>query len=91
MNWNEGNIWKARIDLGSNHEFEFKFVFVEHDKVKRWENGSNRTFKLDFIKSILENENTNSDNEINIQNKFSEDYVYNSDSALLRIISKWKN
>ena len=50
MVWNESHNWTAKVPLyqirGPINQlfFEFKFVILEHGKIKKWESGANHVF-----------------------------------------------
>jgi hypothetical protein len=94
LEWNEGNLWRAQITFSDRPiNFEYKFLFVEHDKIKKWESGQNREFKLELIKSEFENELTKlSDLQTNVslENLNEQRYIYDANVNSLKIISKWK-
>ncbi len=88
MNWSFGNYWRAQINL--ENYFEYKFVFIENDKVKKWEGGANRVFCVSKITNDL-NESENAGKEvITIDGKYSEIYEFDTKTNILRIICKWK-
>jgi hypothetical protein len=88
MTWNEGNFWKAQIPF--QDYFEYKFVFLEHDKVKKWENGPNRVFDFSTIKTSLEIQKPTSEDKIELIGKFVEDYTYNIKTNVLIMKSTWR-
>ncbi len=88
LHWNEGNLWRTQIPF--REYFEFKYIFLEGDKVKKWEGGDNRVFNYELIKNTLENSNINKEGKIFIENIFPEDIVYDHNQSKLKIISKWK-
>mmetsp|Transcript_37102 Transcript_37102/g.36689 ORF Transcript_37102/g.36689 Transcript_37102/m.36689 type:complete len:139 (-) Transcript_37102:5-421(-) len=48
MEWHEGNIWKATVDV-SSRVFCYKYVVVDQsDAIIRWEEGYNRICDLDI-------------------------------------------
>ena len=51
LKWNEGNIWTGEIDMNKDNMkyFEFKFVIIEKNNIKLWENGNNNIFDLEDI------------------------------------------
>ena len=56
MGWNEGNIWKTELYINNNTilDFEYKFILLCGDSVKRWEEGYNRKFIFSEIKKLIE-------------------------------------
>ena len=87
MEWTNGNVWIKKIDYSENIDFEFKFIFIVNMKVEKWEDGNNRTFNFNEIKSKLENEKNNSD-IVNI-NLNQQIYKFDSNENLLTIIAEW--
>jgi hypothetical protein len=87
MEWTNGNVWIKKIDYSENIDFEFKFIFIVNMKVEKWEDGNNRIFNFNEIKSKLENEKNNSD-IVNI-NLNQQIYKFDSNENLLTIIAEW--
>ncbi len=87
MEWTNGNVWIKKIDYSENIDFEFKFIFIVNMKVEKWEDGNNRIFNFNEIKSKLENEKNNSD-IVNI-NLNQQIYKFDSNENLLTIIADW--
>ena len=66
MQWNQGHIWKAEIDLDSRimQDFEFKFVVKFSDNgndfhVIKWEGGNkNHIFSAEKVRNLLQREDT---------------------------------
>jgi hypothetical protein len=57
MTWFEGNIWKATITYNNYSDvkdFEYKFVIMNNDHIKSWEDGSNRKFIVSKIRGLIE-------------------------------------
>jgi hypothetical protein len=70
--------------------FEYKFVWLEYDKVKKWENDPNRTFcSSKIISDLTEIQAVN--DIIRIDGKYNEIYEFNCKTNLLKIECKWKN
>ncbi len=89
LNWNNGNIWKAKIPFNKN--FEYKFVFVENEIITKWETGGNRVFNYkDIIKNINKNE-LDKDGKINFINDDFNIYQYDLNNEKIIIKSYWKN
>ena len=87
MEQTNGNVWIKKIDYNENIDFEFKFIFIVNMKVEKWEDGNNRKFNFNDIKSKLENEKNNSD-IVNI-NYNQQIYKFDSNENLLTIIAEW--
>jgi hypothetical protein len=48
LKWNEGNIWKARVEI-TQPVFSYKYVVVDqYDQIIRWEDGYNRIGDLEI-------------------------------------------
>jgi hypothetical protein len=88
MIWNEGNIWKSHIPFVDY--FEFKFVLIEHDKIKKWESGGNRVFDFEIIKNNLERENSTRNNELIVVKENSNQlFTYNEKNNILNFKCRW--
>ena len=87
MEWTNGNVWIKKIDYSEGSDFEFKFIFIVNMRVEKWEDGNNRKFNFNEIKSKLENEKNNSD-IVNI-NFNQQIYKFDSNENLLTIIAEW--
>ena len=90
MNWNDGNIWKANInyDFGREKEFEFKFIFIENGRVKKWEDGNNRKLEFSQLKGLIE-PNIKEEYFVEFKNINNKDIIYNYKEGLLTIICCW--
>jgi len=90
MNWNDGNIWKATInyDFGREKEFEFKFIFIENGRVKKWEDGNNRKLGFSQLKDIIE-PNIKEEYFVEFKNIDGKDIIYNYKEGLLTIVCIW--
>ena len=92
MNWNEGNNWKAIIDVSfaDINAFEYKFVLIERGKIKEWEKGNNRIFNINGIQNIVFKyiNKKNNDNSELIE---TSDYSYNFKDNTLLLKCVWKN
>ena len=90
MNWNDGNIWKANInyDFGKEKEFEFKYIFIENGRVKRWEDGNNRKLEFSQLKNLIE-PNIKEEYFIEFKNINGKDIIYNYKEGALTIICCW--
>ena len=51
LKWNKGNIWKGSISINEYNltDFEFKFVLLFNDKIKKWESGANNIVNFNNI------------------------------------------
>ena len=88
LRWTEGNVWIKDIMYQNNTDFEFKFIFIESGKVKTWEDGNNRAFKFNDIKSRLENGNLNGDLVL-VNNVGQQNYELDTKTNTLKIICDW--
>ena len=87
MEWTNGNVWIKKIDYNEGNDFEYKFIFIVNMRVERWEDGNNRNFNFNDIKSRLENEKNNSDIiTIHLNQQI---YKFDSNDNLLTIIAEW--
>ena len=88
LRWTDGNIWIVDIYLNGITEFEYKFIFIENNWVKTWEDGNNRFYNFNEIKGRLDNGNVNGDfiyvydfNQTNLE--------YDIKNNALKIICQW--
>ena len=88
LRWTDGNIWIVDIYLNGITEFEYKFIFIENNWVKTWEDGNNRFYNFNEIKGRLDNGNVNGDfiyvydfNQTNLE--------YDIKNNTLKIICQW--
>jgi hypothetical protein len=88
LRWTDGNVWIKDINYQNNTDFEFKFIFIESGKVKTWEDGNNRAFKFNDIKSRLENGNLNGDLVL-VNNVGQQNYELDTKTNTLKIICDW--
>ena len=88
LRWTDGNVWIKDINYQNNTDFEFKFIFIESGKVKTWEDGNNRAFKFNDIKSRLENGNLNGDLVL-VNNVGQQNYELDTKTNTLKIICNW--
>ena len=88
LRWTEGNVWIKDIMYQNNTDFEFKFIFIENGKVKTWEDGNNRKFNFNDIKSRLERGNVNGDSVI-VPNVAQQTYDLDTKTNTLKIICEW--
>ena len=84
MHWNEGNTWKATIDISiiDINSFEFKFVLLNKGEIKQWENGNNRIFNQNEFKTLIEKNISNNKNK-NIY-EIHYDYIVNENTLVLK-------
>ena len=83
LKWNEGNIWTGEIDMNKDNMkyFEFKFVIIEKNNIKLWENGNNNIFGYeDIINNVQKN-------RIGKYDKFT--YEYDKNEKLLILKCNW--
>ena len=60
LKWNKGNIWKGSISINEDnlYDFEFKFVLLFNDKIKKWESGANNIVNFNNIyQEVIKNRN----------------------------------
>ena len=90
MNWNDGNIWKASInyDFSREKEFEFKYIFIENGRVKKWEDGNNRKLEFNQLKSLIE-PNIKEEYFVEFKNNNGKDIIYDHKEGNLTIICNW--
>ena len=90
MNWNDGNIWKACInyDFGREKEIEFKYIFIENGRVKRWEDGNNRKLEYSKLKDLIES-NIKEQFNVKFNNIEGKDIIYEHKEGILTIICNW--
>lgn len=83
LKWNEGNIWTGEINMNKDNMkyFEFKYVIIEKNNIKLWENGNNNIFGYeDIIKNVQKN-------RIGKYNKYT--YEYDKNEKLLILKCNW--
>jgi hypothetical protein len=90
MRWNDGNIWKAEInyDFGMVKEFEFKFIFIENGRVKKWEDGNNRKLNFYELKNMIE-PMIKDEYKVEFKNIKGNDIIYSHNENTIMIISDW--
>ena len=90
MNWNDGNIWKASInyDFSREKEFEFKYIFIENGRVKKWEDGNNRKLEFNQLKNLIE-PNIKEEYIVEFKNNNGKDIIYDHKEGNLTIICNW--
>ncbi len=86
MFWKEGNIWKTHIPFVEY--FEYKFLLIENERIKKWESGSNRIFNFEQVKTLLEKENSNGE-LIVVTDNTNQVYTYNEKKSILNIKCQW--
>ena len=87
LKWNEGNIWTGEIDMNKDNMkyFEFKFVIIEKNNIKLWENGNNNIFGYeDIIKNVHKNVQKN---RIGKYDKYT--YEYDKNEKMLILKCNW--
>ena len=84
MKWNKGNIWTREEELNINNlvDFEFKFVILEKNKIKKWESGNNNI--VNFTGLINEFQTSFHGR----YNKY--EYDYNQNTGELSIYCNWR-
>lgn len=90
LNWNDGNIWKGSFNYNEDNDFdfEFKYILVNNGYVKEWENGINRKFIYQQIKSLIE-PNLINGNIIMLKNIMNQTLEYDYNTYCLKIVSEW--
>ena len=90
MNWNDGNVWKANInyDFSKEKEFEYKFIFIENGRVKKWEDGNNRKLEFSKLKDLIES-NIKEEYYIEFKNINGMDFIYNHKENTLIVVCSW--
>ena len=84
MKWNKGNIWIRELELNPTDlvDFEFKFVVLERNKIKKWESGNNNI--VNFTGLINEFQSSTHGR----YNKY--EYEYNPNTGELTIKCYWR-
>ena len=90
LGWNDGNIWKTKINynLGRNSSFEFKFIFIANGRVKQWEDGNNRKLVYEQLKDIIE-PNIKEGYLMEFKNINGNNIIYNYKDCTLTVICDW--
>ena len=88
LNWNEGNIWTGSFDYNEDKDFEYKYILVNNGYIKEWENGINRKFIFQQIKSLIEPNLVNG-NIILLKNIMYQTLEYDYNTYSLKIVSEW--
>ena len=85
LKWNNGHIWKGGLYVSKDtiKYFEFKFVIIQNNKIKKWEPGENNKFNYEIIYNQIKNKRNG------IYDKYSYDYnIYNGE---LNLNCKWNS
>ena len=90
LSWNEGNIWKTKINynFGRNDSFEFKYIFISNGRVKQWEDGNNRKLVYEQLKEIIE-PNIKEGYLMEFKNINGNNIIYNYKECTLTVICDW--
>ena len=90
LGWNDGNIWKTKINynLGRNNSFEFKFIFISNGRVKQWEDGNNRKLVYEQLRDIIE-PNIKEGYLMEFKNINGNNIIYNYKECTLTVICDW--
>jgi hypothetical protein len=83
LKWYNGHIWKGGIYVSSDYfrDFEFKFVILQDNKVKKWEPGDNNVFNYNIMVNQIKNRRNGFYNKYN--------YDYNVNNGELTFNCKW--
>ena len=83
LKWNNGHIWKGGIYVNNNtiKNFEFKFVILQGNKIKKWEPGENNIFNYNILLNLIKNKRYGSYDKYN--------YEYNIYNDELTLTCKW--
>ena len=79
LKWNEGHMWKGGIYANNEtiKSFEFKFIILQENKIKRWEPGENNVFNYNILFNQIKNKRRG------FYNKYNYDYnIYNDELTL---------
>ena len=53
LHWTDNHIWKNEITIPKNTKYiKYKFVCIDNDNNKRWENGPNRILSTQYLKGL---------------------------------------
>lgn len=90
LRWNEGNIWKTKINynFSNNSTFEFKYIFISNGRVKQWEDGNNRKLNYNELKEIIE-PNIKEGYLAEFKNINGNNIIYNVKESTLTVICDW--
>ena len=93
MKWNEGNIWKVSLKFNNNiKDFEYKFIVIECNNIKYWEDGNNRKFIISKMRELFEpyiDNYNNSKNIISFDNIMNQSLIYNISNYSMSIVCNW--
>jgi len=80
LKWNEGNVWTGEININNKDfkNFEFKFVVVENNNIKLWQNGENNVFNYDELINNLKSY------RVGKFNKYEYEYDENNSSIIIK-------
>ena len=85
LKWFNGHIWKGGIysSMEGIKFFEFKFVILQGNQIKKWETGDNNKFFYDMFNNQVKNR----------KNGFYDKYTYefNPNNGELTLNCKWEN
>ena len=90
LSWNEGNIWKTKINypFTGNDTFEFKYIFIANGKVRQWEDGDNRKLDYQQLKEIVE-PNIKEGYLMEFKNINGYNIIYNYKDCTLTVVCDW--
>lgn len=83
LKWNNGHIWKGGIYVNNDSfkYFEFKFLILQENKIKKWEPGENNIFNYNILLNLIKNK------RYGFYDKFNYEYnIYNDE---LTLACKW--
>ena len=88
--WNNGNVWKTKINFNFSrtNSFEFKFIFISNGKVKQWEDGSNRKLIYEQLKEMVE-PNIKEGYLVELKNVNGNNIIYNHKDNSLTVVCDW--
>jgi len=88
--WNNGNVWKTKINFNFSrtNSFEFKFIFISNGKVKQWEDGSNRKLIYEQLKEMVE-PNIKEGYSVELKNINGNNIIYNHKDSSLTVVCDW--
>ena len=83
LKWNNGHIWKGGIYVNNNtiQNFEFKFVILQGNKIKKWEPGENNKFNYNILLNLIKKKRNGFYDKYN--------YEYNIYNDELTLTCKW--
>ena len=88
LNWNKGNRWIGSFEYKEENDFEYKFILLNNGCVKEWEDGINRKFIFQQIKSLIE-PNLANGTIIKLNYIMNQTLEYDYNNLSLKIISNW--